>query len=897
MRSVFFAAIVVVLALLTAGPAAVTAAPASAETAPAPPGLLAPLSDGAAPLLPLGGELDAGLPSPQGFLGYPLGARFTHHDRVLGYLTALAEASDRVALWSYGSTYEGRPLTLAAVSSAENIARLEEIRRDHLRLADPTRLAGKERERLLDELPVVVWLGYGVHGNESSSTEAALATVYLLAAAEGESAARLDGMVVLIDPLSNPDGRERYVHAYEQRRGREADPDPGALEHQEPWPGGRQNHYLIDLNRDWAWATQQETRRRLTAYREWEPQVHVDLHEMSSRSSYFFPPAADPILPLIANGNLAWLDVFGRANAEAFDRNGWIYYNAENFDLFYPGYGDSYPFLRGAVGMTYEMAGGGAAGLAIRLPDGRTLTLADRVARHLTASLATAAAAAAHRRELLASFAEARLAGSRGEPVSYLWEASQPEALELASLLALHGIQVHRLSRSADLAVTPAGLAQTAVPARRAFAEGDFAVSTRQPLASLARALLSQRAAMPESFLERQRQRVEQGLDPEFYDITGWALPLAYNLRLWQMEGEPGALQIFLAGSAVGGGMTGSGDLGYLLAPRGLVTYRAAARMERQGIRFRLALVPLEVAGVPYPPGTLFIPRRDNREDLDDVLAALAEETGCELRRVATSYRGEGVSLGSDQVVPVRPLRVGLLLGEGIRPTAAGSLWHLLDQEVELPLDLLALDPADRLDLSGLDVLVLPDGNGYRQAFAEEQVEALGRWLEAGGTLVAVGDAVEWLGEAKLTSFETWKPEQSPQSTPGRGAQDLDRLPLYTPGAVVATEMAPGHPLTLGLPSPPPVLVRGTLILRATKKPQQDILTVAGQTPVLSGFAWPEAEDRLTGSLLVGLETRGAGRVVAFAQEPAFRLFWRGTMPLFLNAVMYGPSLDLDTRY
>ncbi|HEX9668078.1 MAG TPA: M14 family zinc carboxypeptidase, partial [Thermoanaerobaculia bacterium] len=249
------------------------AAPAVRAQAPAaaPPPLLAPLSGGQELPLP---PAAVAVPSPAAVLGYPLGARFTHWDRIVEALAAIDGASDRVAMWEYGRTYEGRPLQLLAVSAPKNIARLEAIRKERLRLADPEALPADERERLVRELPVVVWLAYGVHGNESSSAEAAMAAAYALAAGGGEWAELLAGTVVLIDPLVNPDGRERYVAFYEQTRGREPDPDPGAAEHWEPWPGGRQNHYLIDLNRDWSWATQRETRDRLAAYREWEPQVY-----------------------------------------------------------------------------------------------------------------------------------------------------------------------------------------------------------------------------------------------------------------------------------------------------------------------------------------------------------------------------------------------------------------------------------------------------------------------------------------------------------------------------------------------------------------------------------------------------------------------------------------------
>ncbi|MFZ2492274.1 MAG: M14 family zinc carboxypeptidase, partial [Thermoanaerobaculia bacterium] len=326
-------------------------------------------------------------PSPPEVLGYDLGTHFTSHQRVLDYFAALAKSSDLVKLEKIGESYERRPLMIATITSPANHARIEEIRRNTKALAsgeiDATRAA-----ELAKATPAVVWLGFGVHGNESSSTEAAMLVASTLVRDE---AARklLDDLVVIVDPLANPDGRERYTEWYRRTRGEQPSSDPDAFEHFEPWPGGRFNHYLIDMNRDWAWASQRETAARVAAYLAWNPQVFVDFHEMWHESSYFFPPGAKPINANLPKDVERWMEVFGRANAEAFSSQGWPFFVADRFDLFYPGYGDSWPSLHGAIGMTYEMAGGGRAGLAVEKADETVLTLGDRVTRHFAAAMAT----------------------------------------------------------------------------------------------------------------------------------------------------------------------------------------------------------------------------------------------------------------------------------------------------------------------------------------------------------------------------------------------------------------------------------------------------------------------------------------------------------------------------
>ena len=887
-------AIVLVL-LLPLGIRAQAQAPSPARPA----GLIAPLSAGEALDLP---AVDERVPSPSAFLGYSLGARFTHWDSIVRYLEQVAAASPRVKMWEYGRTYEGRPLMLVAISSAANIQRLEEIRQDQQRLADTTNLPDLERDRIVARTPLVVWLAYGVHGNESSSAEAAMGVAYLLAAGQGDNAKMLENMVVLIDPLSNPDGRERYVSGYEQRRGAEPNPNRSAAEHWEPWPGGRQNHYLIDLNRDWAWASQQETRSRIAAYRSWEPQVYVDFHEMGSESSYFFPPAAEPIHPQIDRRVVSWLETFGRGNAEVFDKLGWVYFKGESYDLFYPGYGDSYPSLRGAVGMTYEMAGGGRGGLTLALPDGTMLTLADRVARHLTTSLATLRTAAANGRRLLEDYVANRVKAA-SEPRAYLWSGEQAEARALADLLVLHGIRVHQTTQVADIGAqsltddTEMGGEQL-----KRFPAGTYVVSTTQPLGNLIEALMERESPMSEGFVERQRQRLEQNLSQQFYDITAWSLPYAFNVDTWVAPAPPPALRSLPeVTGGISGGVPGQGELGYLVPPQGVATYRFAVELQKRRIVHRVAMGSLSGPGGDLPAGTLFIPRRGNPADVRDVLQKLLADNGLTARAISSTFEMRGIPLGSNDVEAVKPVRVGLLSGAGVDPTSFGFLWHLLDEQVGVPHDRLDLAQLAQADLSELDVLVLPSG-AYEEAISTKAREAVDAWIKGGGVLVAVGDSIEWLQKHEMTGIKSWvAPEKKEEEDDPEGGEtevekSLASRPIFTPGAILSTRMQPNHPLTLGLRKAPTVLYEGTVVLKATGDPRKDVL-VAESDPVIAGFAWPEAEERLSGSLLVGMEPRGRGGVVLFAQDPAFRLFWRATTPILLNTVLYGPSTGVGGRF
>ena len=860
------------------------AAAGAARAADAP--LLAPLSD--AQQLPLP-ELDPAVPSPASHLGYPLGERFTRYGEILAYLRALDAASPRVAMWQIGETYEHRPLVLLAISTPENIARLDQLRAERAELDRTHAMSAEARSRLLAEMPAVVWLGYGVHGNESSSAEAAMAAAYVLAAGRGADAPDLGRMVVLIDPLLNPDGRERYVNNYLSRRGSASNPDPSSYEHSEPWPGGRGNHYFIDMNRDWAWATQVETEARIDEMNVWEPQVYVDFHEMSADATYFFPPTAEPHHPAFGAGTRRWLDTFGRGNAAAFDRMGWPYYVGEEFDFFYPAYGDTYPTLRGGIGMTYEVAGGGGAGSVVDREGSGRWHLADRVARHLATSLATVSTSAAQHRQLLADFVAQRDEQARAGGRLFVWRADQQEAAELAELLGRHGIAVGKLRRDEEIEAKPVAGGE---PRRVRLAAGSWAVSTAQPLGALARALLEREATLPEAFVEAQRARASEHLEAQFYDVTAWALPLAYNLEAWMSEDQ---VSLEPAPPRPAGGAAPPARVGWLVPPQGLETYRLAAALLREGIGFRVGLEPTAAGSRALPAGTLFVPRA-GRDTLDARLGRLAEEAGVELVPVDTSLTSGGIPLGSERMVPVRPPRIGLVAGPGIASTSFGSLWHLLDRGVGLEHSVVDVTSLGSLELSRFGALLLPDGGGYGR-LGDEDVARLSAWVERGGVLVAVGDAADWLHDRELTEFAARELDEPSEEGDGEGTgaepADTDRVwdtELSVPGAIVASEMRQ-HPLTAGVLAPPPFLFWGDVYHDSTGDPQQDLVRVRGNDPVLAGVAWSEAREQLPGALLVGVEERGRGRIVVFAQDPAFRLFWRGTMPLLLNALIYGPSL------
>jgi hypothetical protein len=821
------------------------------------------------------------LPSPEEFLGYRIGDRFTPHHRILDYFGELAKRTSLVSVRTIGSTYEDRPLVLATITSAKNHAALEEIRRDVNAIA---RGEG-DVAAIAKSRPTVVWLAFGVHGNESSSAEASMLVAHALL--QPENARLLEETVVVIDPLENPDGRERYIQWFHRTRGTKPNINPDAYEHQEPWPGGRFNHYLIDMNRDWAWQSQKETQARVAAYREWNPQVFVDFHEMFYSSTYFFPPDAKPINANLPKAVEDWLDVFGRANADEFSKRGWPFFVAEHFDLFYPGYGDSWPSLRGAIGMTYEMAGHGRAGTAIEREDGTILTLADRAQKHYTTGMATVRTAAQHRAELLRYTYDMARAQIDGGKNTYLIVPGSPNFDALIAILRRQDIRVDALGAATTIRATRI---DREVTESRSFPAGTAVVNTRQPLGALANTLLEKAPAFSKGFVEEQRAKTDADEPDDFYDLTTWSLPLAMNVEGWVTTvAVTGASEFRKAPTPA----VRPATYGYLVDGLDPELYRFAGQLLTEKIRFNVIDSEVNAGERKFSRGSLIILKGNNDKDLDTRIQTLAAATGVSVVPLDSGWMG-GIAFGSDKVRYVKDPKIGLIGGPGTDSTSFGMLWHTLDADTPIPHTVLSTESLRNLELHHYEVLVFPDGN-YADRLGKRGIEKLKQWVQDGGTIVAVKGASAFLREKdiEISKLKIWEPAKKPEDKDKDkdAAPASDRYNDYRiPGSAFRTTMNERSYLTFGVPRSPAVLVEGSTAFLPLTKRVDNILTIDPKDPLVSGVAWNESLERIKGSVYVVSEPSGKGQVITFADDPHFRLFWRGTLPIFLNAVLYSAS-------
>ena len=818
------------------------------------------------------------LQSPWQYLGVPLGERYTPHTEMMRYARYVAQRTPTAQLIEYGKTYEGRPLVVMAFASAEHARQLEAIRTDHLRRAGLL-----EGSPIGAPRPLVLWLSYNVHGNEASASEAALEMLYRLGDPRNAAMqAVLKHAIVLIDPCINPDGRDRFAHSMDWRQTPGIAPDvhPDALVNAPQWPSSRTNHYRFDLNRDWAWQTQIETRSRIALYQQWMPHLHADYHEMGPNSPYYFLPAAEPFHSLITPWQRDFQHILGRANAQSFDRSGKLFFTQETFDLLAPHFGDTYPIFNGAIGMTYEQ--GGQVGTAYRTRIGDTLTLAMRAQNQVHTSIATLETSVAERERMQREY-EAYFERGRTNPTgaykSFVIRGDNPK-LKLDDFLAhlrANGIRYSYVSGSPAKATAPQGYNyQTGQSETYSPRAGDVLISAAQPRSVLTQVLLEPRTMLSDSLT---------------YDITAWALPYIYGLRAYaytQRLDWPTSATAPTASEAA----LPERPYGYVLPYTSLREVRALAQLLKRGLRVRMTTKPITVGGQSLAEGTLLLTRADHPalgDRFDRDLRAVAAEFGIGLRALPSGLMEKGPDLGSGWIEVLKAPRVAVATGPTIDDNAFGSVWHFFEQELKYPITVIRAEQLGRARLRDFDVIILPDGS-YGSILSSSTREALHAWIVAGGNLIAVDGALSSLAGRegfglRSRSIDTAQAKlpSNPDLLPKYADRERDGLREAVAGAVLQVRLDGTHPLAYGVSNPYYTLKNSPRAYDYLRN-GWNVGYLAPKAPQ-SGFIGSRVKARVAEGLLFGVESIGRGQVVYMADDPLFRSFWYGGKQLFGNAV------------
>ncbi|EKE84731.1 M14 family zinc carboxypeptidase [Idiomarina xiamenensis] len=847
-------------------------------------------------------------PSVERVLGYPIGSRITSPADLSQYFNALQQAyPQQVKLVEYGESWEGRRLFYAIISSADNIAQLSQFEQGMQALADPRQTSDAQAQQLIDSLPGSVWLGYGVHGNEISPPEAAMMTAYhLLAADDNRVKNFLDNTLVFIDPLQNPDGRARFVSRYYMTAGMQHSADRLSAEHNEPWPSGRSNHYLFDMNRDWIALTQPEIKGQVAALLTYYPLAFVDLHEMGGDSSYYFTPEAEPYNPFITAQQRQGLDWIGQNNAAWFDAMGFDYYTREVFDAFYPGYGASWPLYHGAIAMTYEMAS--ARGHQFRRQDGDILTYADGVQRHFVASMATIETVSQRRQQLLQRFWQYRQSAineaQNSEQRSWVIDPTGDAAgaHKLAALLVEQGLQVSR----SEQAFASCG---------NDYPTGSYVIDAAQPGYRLLRTLLDPQVDMSAEFLAEQERRRNHNLADQIYDVSGWALPLLFNVDVDVCEQLPDIKQRLLqATAAIAPGQLLHADakLGYLVKWGDMNSGRLLTAALRAGIKVKRSDLPFtHKSGDRYPAGSLIITLADNpQQQLPSKLKTLAISSGATIQGVDSSWVLDGPNFGSDNVVSVPQTNIAIAWDEPVQSLSAGHVRYVIEQQFNYPTTAIRSAQLARADLSHYQVIILPASRGgYSSALGATGVANLRDWVNRGGVLITLGNASGWAVEAGLlkTQLEKAVTDNSDSLsddsyTAGQHITDFSQFleqvkntdadPYWVAGVLLNTDVDQAHWLSAGVK--PQVIsnyVGNQIFAPIDIQYGRNIAYYSDADKVLaSGYLWQENRQQLAYKPFLMWQPMQKGMLIAFTQEPTYRAYMDGLNILFMNAIFAGAA-------
>ncbi|GAB7257640.1 M14 family metallopeptidase [Polaribacter sp. OB-PA-B3] len=793
--------------------------------------------------------------SPKEFLGYEIGARFTRHHKVIDYFNYVSNTLSNVKLEKYGETNEHRPLYVSYISSVENINNLETIRKNNL--SQTGVISGNSKNDV-----AIVWLSYNVHGNEASSTEAAMLTLYELVTSKK---AWLENTVVILDPCINPDGRDRYVNWYNQVKSTPYNVDQNATEHSEPWPGGRPNHYLFDLNRDWAWATQVESKQRIKVYNKWMPHIHVDFHEQGINNPYYFAPAAEPFHEIITDWQREFQTQIGKNHAKYFDKEGWLYFTKESFDLLYPSYGDTYPTYMGAIGMTYEQAGHGRAGLGINTDEGEVLTLKDRATHHLTTGLSTVEISSKNAKRLNSEFRKFFNNANLNYKSYVLQNENEDKMNGLKELLDTHEIKYENAKNGSVKGFSYATLKD----AKLDVSSKDLVIHTDQPKGKMVKALFEPNAKLVDSLT---------------YDITAWSLPYAHGFNAIASKNKVSSLTNNTKNTIVN--LEDKSAYAYVSKWNSLEDASFLADLLKNNIVPRFAEKSFSANNISYDKGTLVILRNDNRNiDFDSIIVTIADKHQRQLTSVATGFSQSGVDFGSSAIKPINKQKIAVVSGKATSSLSFGEVWHFFETQLEYPITNINSNNFGYTDLSKYDVIILPSGY-YNSILNDSTLSNLKKWVRSGGTLVAIGNALNSFANKEGFSLKTKKNAEEVTNNNLIPYEERERKSVANliTGSIFKSTLDNSHPLAFGYDKEYYSLKLSGTSYSYLKK-GYNVGYFDKDSNNVSGYAGSKAVKNVPESLLFGEQTMGRGSIVYMVDNPLFRSFWENGKLFVANAV------------
>ncbi|NNC61739.1 MAG: zinc carboxypeptidase [Flavobacteriaceae bacterium] len=807
---------------------------------------------------------DPAIPKPADVIGHEVGEWHVTHDKLMFYMQTLAEASDRITIENRGTTFEGRPILLLTVTSPQNHSKLETIRQQHLALSE-----NGSSTTAVEELPIVVYQGFSVHGNEPSGANAGLAYAYYLAAAQGPQIDEmLKNTIILMDPSYNPDGLQRFAYWANTNRSMNLNSDGNEREYHEVWPGGRTNHYWFDINRDWLPVQLPESRARITTFHRWLPNILTDHHEMGTNSTFFFQPGEPSrVHPLTPKMNQELTAEIGTYHAKALDKIGSLYYSEENYDDYYYGKGSTFPDVMGSIGILFEQASSRGH---IQESENGILTFPFTIRNQFTTALSTVEAAQNMRTKLLNYqrdfYRDLRTEAGRSKTKAYIFGDSKDAAKtwHMAEILERQNIKFHDLSRD----ITLGG---------KQYKKGNsFIVPLEQKNHRLIKAMFEKRTTFTDSL---------------FYDISAWTFPLAFNLDYAELSSLSNAGPEIPELTPLTGSVSGESSYAYLFEWHEYYTPKALNMILEKDLRAKIAQYPFSMGGVNYDYGTVMIPVQNqelDRKALYDFLNKVAKESHIAITAVNTGAT-KGIDLGSGDFEPVEKQKVALIVGEGIRSYDAGEIWHLFDTRYDIKLTKIDTEYLGRTDLSSYTDIIIP-GSWGSGGLSESIAEKLKSWVKAGGTLVGFRTTANWFDQQEFLDLSFKKDTLVAKNVTFGERQDF-RGAQVTGGAIFEARIDRSHPINFGYKNNSIPLFRNSNIYLEPEKDSYNNPIQYTSSPLMSGYISEENAALISNSVPFKTKRMGQGRVILFTDNTNFRAFWYGTNKLLMNAIFFGDMM------
>ena len=803
------------------------------------------------------GNFDSSIPTPEQFLGYAIGEQHTRHDRIVAYLKELDRLSDKVSFEIIGETFEHRAQVVAIFSSPENHKNLEQIRLQHL----SNQLNGTN-----NKVPLVIHLAYNVHGNEPSSSEAALLTAYYLTASQSEETKQwLNNMIITMDPVINPDGRDRHTHWANMHKGTPAVSDPNDREHNEIWPGGRFNHYWFDLNRDWFLATFPETRNRINFFHKWRPYVQTDHHEMGTNSTFYFDPGKEssnnPIVPDYLYNKI--YPKFGEYFTKATNSIGSMYFTKEAFDKLYPGYGSSYINFYGGAGFLFEQ---GSSRGHVQETTTIPITFGFTIRNQFTASLATITAALAEKESLIEMRKQFYLTAKQQAANSVIkgYSFGDPNDFNrtkaFIDLLLLHKIDVYKVPNSTN-----------------------YFVPTAQDNYIMVRSIFENQITYKDS---------------TFYDASTWSLIHAYGLPFSEMKASIALSEKINTPLVFNTTPIVKSNYAYLVSNSDYNIHQFIYALQNEGVLVQTATrtfnTNINGENMNFGYGSIIISVQQQKIDADklyNIVSKASVAANIKVHTVSTGFSNSGIDLGSNNVKTLKKPEAAMIIGNGVAASEAGEIWHLLDQRLHMPITKLDILNFSRVRLARYNTLVMV--SGVYNLLDKTSVDKIKAWVQEGNTLITIKTGAEWAIKNGFTKFQL-----SVDSSLTKGRIDYDRATEIEGakalgGSIFTIDLDTTHPIGYGFSKRKVSVYKNNSTFFQNSTSAYNTIAQYTNTPLVGGYLHPNSLKMIKNSpsILVGPE--GSGRVILFADEPNFRGTWYGTNKLFLNALFLGSIMTV----